>query len=131
MELTKEHFDQVLKNLATKKDLDAGLAASEKRIVKRIDEAQEELARMVADGFSDLQTRLDVTEQIKSFERFQKLEEALHIKLGGQPARGGCCSPRLTTRAGGSPTQPRPEVRRLGDALMRIVRLLQIAITPN
>ena len=48
MELTKEHFDQVLKNLATKKDLDAGLAASEKRIVKRIDEDQEELARMVA-----------------------------------------------------------------------------------
>jgi len=39
--------------------------------------------RMVADGFSELQTRLDVTEQIKSFEsKFQKLEEALHIKLG-------------------------------------------------
>ena len=37
---------------------------------------------MVADGFSDMQTRLDVTEQIKSFVRkFQKLEEALHIKL--------------------------------------------------
>ena len=38
--------------------------------------------RMVADGFSELQTRLDVTEQIKSFERkFHKLEQALHIKL--------------------------------------------------
>ena len=39
MELTKEHFDQ-------------SLATSEKHIVKRIDEAQEELARIVADTFA-------------------------------------------------------------------------------
>ena len=68
-ELTKEHFDQ-------------SLAVTEKRIVKRIDEAQEELARLVADGFEDMQRRLDVTAQMQTFERkFQKLEEALHIKL--------------------------------------------------
>lgn len=50
---------------------------------------QEELARMTGDGFArteqrfdEIETRLDVTEQIKAFERkFQKLEEALHIKL--------------------------------------------------
>jgi uncharacterized Zn finger protein len=68
-ELTKEQFEQVIK-------------ASEERITKRIDEAQEELAGMVAAGFEDVQRRLDVTEQVKLFERkFQKLEEALHIKL--------------------------------------------------
>ncbi len=43
---------------------------------------QEELARMVNDGFEDMRERLDVTEQLKQYERkFQKLEEALHIKL--------------------------------------------------
>ena len=95
-ELTKEHFEQVIKGLVTKDDL-KGLAtiadlkplatkaqveASEQRVIKRIDEAQEELARMVSAGFEDIQNRLDVTEQVKTFERkFQKLEEALHIKL--------------------------------------------------
>jgi hypothetical protein len=78
MELTKEYFDQALKTLATK---DA-LVSTEQRIIKRIDEAQEELARMTAAGFEDIQSRLDVTEQVKTFERkFQRLEEALHIKL--------------------------------------------------
>jgi hypothetical protein len=77
-ELTKEHFDQALKGLATK---DA-LASTEQRVIKRIDEAQEELARMVSAGFEDVQSRLDVTAKIKTFERkFQKLEEALHITL--------------------------------------------------
>ena len=38
---------------------------------------------MVADGSSDLQTRLDVTEQIKSFERkFHKLEQDLPRLFG-------------------------------------------------
>jgi hypothetical protein len=42
----------------------------------------EELARIVSSGFEDIQSRLDVTEQVKVFERkFLKLEEALHIKL--------------------------------------------------
>ena len=90
-ELTKEYFDQVvkslatvdsLKNLASKEDLAAGLAATEKRIIKRIDDAQKELAVMVANGFEDIQTRLDVTAKIQIFEhKFKKLEEALHIKL--------------------------------------------------
>jgi hypothetical protein len=75
MELTKEHFDQVVKGLATKQDIRDGV---------------DELARIIAETiaapfterFDDLEKRLDVTEQIKLFERkFQKLEEALHIKL--------------------------------------------------
>jgi hypothetical protein len=76
MELTKEHFDQALKGLATADELHkavAPLATSEQ---------VEELARMVAAGFEDVQSRLDVTAQMKIFERkFQRLEEALHIKL--------------------------------------------------
>ena len=58
MELTKEHFDQVVKGLVTKQDADA----TEKRIVKRIDESQEELARMTSAGF------------VRSEQRFDKLE---------------------------------------------------------
>jgi hypothetical protein len=82
MELTKEHFDQALKALATKTELQDGLAATEQRIIKRIDEAQDELARMTSAGFEDVQDRLDVHDQIKTFERkFKKLEEALHITL--------------------------------------------------
>ena len=70
-QLTEERFEQIftekLPPLATKQDVREGV---------------EELARMVAGGFADLQKRLDVTEQIKSFERkFHKLEEALHITL--------------------------------------------------
>jgi hypothetical protein len=102
-ELTKEHFDQLLKGLATKADLKGlatkeelkGLAtkadlkgvatkddlvATERRLVKRIDEAQEELARMVASGFEDVQRRLDVTAQVKEHERKLRLiAEQLHI----------------------------------------------------
>jgi hypothetical protein len=68
-ELTKEYFEQSLK-------------ATEQRIVKRIDEAQEELARMTSEGFLDIQNRLDVRELIHAHEqKFKKLEEALHIHL--------------------------------------------------
>jgi hypothetical protein len=68
-ELTKEYFEQSLK-------------ATEQRIVKRIDEAQEELARMTSEGFLDIQNRLDVRELIYAHEqKFKKLEEALHIHL--------------------------------------------------
>jgi hypothetical protein len=56
MELTKEHFEQTL-------------AATEKRIIKRIDDAQEELARIVADTVAAPFT-----------ERFERLEELLKVK---------------------------------------------------
>jgi len=72
-QLTEEKFRQILTG---------ELQGVEQRIVKRIDEAQEELARMVATGFESLEDRLDVTEQMRAFQRkFEKLEEALHIKL--------------------------------------------------
>jgi hypothetical protein len=80
-ELTKKHFEQVISALATKADLN-GLATKED--LKRLATAEqvEELARMVADGFEDAQRRLDVTAKIELFEhKFEKLEEALHIKL--------------------------------------------------
>jgi hypothetical protein len=82
MELTKEHFDQIVKHLASKSDVEGAVASSEKRIIQRIDAAQEELARLVAAGFEDVQRRLDVSKQLHEFElKFQRLEEALHIKL--------------------------------------------------
>ena len=66
-QLTEERFEQIL----TKKL--APLATKEQI---------EDLARMTSRGFEDVLERLDVTMQIKTFERkFQKLEEALHIKL--------------------------------------------------
>lgn len=80
-QLTEERFEQLL---------DKRLGATEARIIKRIDDAQEELARMVANTvaepftkrFDELEKTLDVIEQLKSFERkFQKIEEALHIRL--------------------------------------------------
>jgi hypothetical protein len=77
-QLTEERFEQVLTEklapLATKRDVREGV---------------EELARLTSAGFlrteerfNELETRLDVTEQLQAFERkFQKLEETLHIKL--------------------------------------------------
>jgi hypothetical protein len=49
-ELSKEYFDQALKGLATKDDL----TSSEQRVIKRIDDAQEELARMTSAAFEDI-----------------------------------------------------------------------------
>ena len=74
-ELTKEYFEQHLADklapLATKQD---------------IREAVEELARITNSGFEDIQQRLDVTERVRKIEtiierKFNKLEDALHIKL--------------------------------------------------
>jgi hypothetical protein len=71
MELTKEHFDQIVTTLSTKADL-KGLATKQD-----VREAVEELARITNTGFEDL----DVTSKIQIFERkFRRLEEALHIK---------------------------------------------------
>jgi len=78
MELTKEHFDQVVGGLASKKDLDN----LEQRLKTHAEDLQSELARMVADGFGDVQKRLDLQQQLQAHDlKFQKLEEALHIKL--------------------------------------------------
>ena len=81
-ELTKEHFEKTLKAviapLATAEDL----RGAERRLMKHTEDLQGELARMVAEGFNDLQHRLDLRKELDAHERkFQKLEEALHIKL--------------------------------------------------
>jgi hypothetical protein len=77
MELTKEHFDQ-------------SLAGSEKRIIKRIDEAQEELARIVADTiatpftkrFDELEGMLEVKEEVQTLKRqMAEIRSALHLSV--------------------------------------------------
>jgi hypothetical protein len=77
-DLTKEYFEQQISKLATKELLEA----QTKELKAHAEALQSELARMVADGFEDVQRRLDVRDLIDAHDRkFQKLEEALHIKL--------------------------------------------------
>ena len=72
-ELTQEYFEQHLQQQLKAQTTDLKAYAREQT---------EELARLVADGFEDLQARLDLREQLAAHERkFQKLEEALHLKL--------------------------------------------------
>jgi len=75
MQLTKEHFDE-------------SLAASEKRIIGRIDDAQEELARIVADTiaapftkrFDQLEELLKVKEDVQTLKRqMTEIRSALHL----------------------------------------------------
>jgi hypothetical protein len=82
VELTKEHFDQVISGLATKE----GLAQQTEELKAYAREQTEELAGMVSQGFEDVHRRLDVIAQVKDIQqtmdrKFAKLEEALHIKL--------------------------------------------------
>jgi len=62
-ELTKEYFDQIVAKLVSKDDLKSAVAplATSEQI--------DELARMVSAGFDDVQMRLNVTEELKAFER--------------------------------------------------------------
>ena len=69
MELTKEYFDKAIKGLATKKGLELGLEQTEQRIIRRIDESQEELARIIANTVANPFTK-----------RFEHLEEQLVVK---------------------------------------------------
>src|SRR5689334_21516563 len=75
-ELSKEYFDQALKNLASKDDLKPLATLQDVR------EAVEELARTTNSGFEDVQRRLDVTERVQKIEaapehNFSKLENYL------------------------------------------------------
>lgn len=69
MELTKEYFDQGLKKLVTKKDLEESLLATERRLIKHSEGLQEELARMVSEGFEDVQRRLDFADRVQILEK--------------------------------------------------------------
>ena len=68
-ELTKEYFDQGLKNLVTKKDLSDQIAGQTTELKAYAREQTKELARMVAGGFEDLHRRFDMRELVQSHER--------------------------------------------------------------
>lgn len=71
MELTKEYFD---------KTLDKVVKASESRVIARIDDAQEELARMTKNGFDDVLGRLDVRERVSKLEKdMVQMKTALNL----------------------------------------------------
>lgn len=101
MELTKEYFDQQLRNLATKQDLESfatkddlkGLATKEdlKPLATKQDvrEGVEELARIVADtvatpmeeGFARLESLMDVRLAVQTLQLdMRRIKEALHLK---------------------------------------------------
>lgn len=68
MELTKEHFDQTVKSLATKQQ------------VNDLGEQIEELARMTKGGFDDVLERLDVRERVQKLEKeIAQMKSALHL----------------------------------------------------
>lgn len=89
--VTKEYFDSKIGGLATKgellatrnelkKDLSTQINSLEGRLVKKFDDGIEELARMVADGFADVQRRLDVTARVEHLEvDMSKIKGALNI----------------------------------------------------
>ena len=84
-QLTQEHFDKQLKELASKKDL----AAQTTELKTFAQEQTEELARITSKGFAGLDRRIDTLEkQLDVTERVDKLEEqvkkiadALRVKL--------------------------------------------------
>lgn len=67
MSLTKEDFKQI--ETIVRKQVTKIVETTEQRIVKRIDESQEELARMVKNGFDDVMERLDVIERVEKLEK--------------------------------------------------------------
>jgi phosphoenolpyruvate carboxylase len=79
-------LDKKLKVVATTKDLDSlkrdlteELRATERRMIKHADDLQAELARMVESGFTDVQQRLDVRQQV---QRHQMALHEIYQKLG-------------------------------------------------
>jgi hypothetical protein len=69
MELTKEDFEQILSHQLRK---------TETKLETYIKEEVDGLARMVAEGFDEVQKRLDVTEELKQHgERVAKLEQQM------------------------------------------------------
>ena len=71
MDITKKEFEQIL---------DKRLDSQTKIIVKRIDKAQEELARITNVGFEDVLDRLDVRERMNKLETdMVKIKAALDL----------------------------------------------------
>jgi hypothetical protein len=84
-ELTKEHFDTIVKRMATKDDLKVTSEHFDKKIEYITEhmatkEDLEELARMTSRGFSDIQNRLDVTSRVSALENdLGKIKGALRL----------------------------------------------------
>ena len=81
MELTKKDLEQALDKQT--KVFEAKLDKTEKRIIARIDVAQEELARMVSNGFTDAQDQMNRMDMRKRVEKLEldmtKIKSALAI----------------------------------------------------
>lgn len=85
MNLSKEHFDKALKAFATKDDLKQLVTKPElddrfehqtRLLMAYSDQQIEKLAQMVADGFEEVKTLLDVRERMASLEKeVRKLKE--------------------------------------------------------
>lgn len=86
-ELTKDFFAEQLHKLATKDDLKLLATKTDLEDLKTYtDEQTEKLTAMVAEGFEEIKTHLDVHDRVERLEelvnrRFSKIEEALHIKF--------------------------------------------------
>lgn len=82
---TDQKIDKLLAIVATKTDItdvknDA--RETERRLMKHAEDLQHELARMVADGFADVQHRLDATDRIERVElAVKKLATQTGLKL--------------------------------------------------
>lgn len=89
MNLTKEHFDKALKGLATKADLKHFATKDDlndrfehqtRLLMAYSDQQIEKLAAMVAEGFEELRTLLDVRERVEKLEKeIRKIKEAAHV----------------------------------------------------
>jgi predicted component of type VI protein secretion system len=75
-ELSKEYFDQKIKSLATREDLEV----QTRQLKSYTDQQTEKLTAMVADGLEEVKELLDVRERVKQLEAYmQKIKEALRI----------------------------------------------------
>jgi hypothetical protein len=89
MNLTKEYLDKALKNLATKDDLKKFTTKDDLNdrfehqtamLVSYIERAVESLATMVAEGFNELQSSLDVRERVQKLEKeIKQIKETTNV----------------------------------------------------
>lgn len=82
-ELTKEYFDKQISGLRS--DMDKRFDAVDKRfelVERKMDDKFDEVARMTANGFADLQKRLDVNDRVQVLEKqMKKIASALNVSL--------------------------------------------------
>ena len=78
--LTKEDLNKALAEQSER--FDKKLAQHTERLEAKIDHVEDNLATMVANGFADIEKRLDVRERVDTLEtKVKKLESALNLRL--------------------------------------------------